>query len=128
MITKKQIWNLMSNVDQWKNWDTSVEKSELKGNFETGSTFLFKPKGGPNVNIKLIKVLPYAYFKDETVFPLAKMNGEHWYEETPDGLKITVTMTMRGALSFLWNKIVMKGIVAQLESDILLQINSAAKN
>ncbi|MBC6109990.1 SRPBCC family protein [Pedobacter fastidiosus] len=127
-VNKEQIWKLMSNVNQWKNWDTSVEKSELKGNFETGSHFLFKPKGGPDINIKLIEVIPYAYFKDETVFPLAKMNGEHWYEETADGLKITITMTMRGVLSFLWNKIVMKGIVAQLESDILLQIKNAAKN
>ncbi|KQN36049.1 polyketide cyclase [Pedobacter sp. Leaf41] len=127
-INKEQIWKLMSDVNNWKNWDTSVENSELKGKFETGSGFLFKPKGGPNVNIKLIDVKPYTYFKDETNFPLAKMNGEHWYEETAEGLKITITMTMTGALSFLWNRIVMKGIVAQLEDDITNQIKNASKN
>lgn len=127
-ISKKQIWKLMSNVDEWKNWDSSVENSKLKGNFESGSGFLFKTKGGPNVNIKLVEVKPDVYFKDETIFPFAKMNGEHWYEETPDGLKITTTMTMTGALAFLWNKIVMKDIVANLESDIHLQIKNASKN
>jgi hypothetical protein len=126
-IVAAQIWQLMADVDNWKTWDDTVEKSKLNGPFEAGSTFLLRPKGGPNVNIKLVDVQPQKYFKDETRFPLAKMHGEHWYEETSKGLKITVTMTMRGPLSFLWNKLVMKGIVGGLEQDIKNQVE-AAKN
>ncbi|EMS88616.1 hypothetical protein LEP1GSC074_4032 [Leptospira noguchii str. Hook] len=46
-ITQEQIWKLMSNVNEWKNWDKSVENAELHGDFKTGEFFTLKPKGGP---------------------------------------------------------------------------------
>jgi hypothetical protein len=55
------------------------------------------------------------------------MYGEHWYEDTPAGLKVTVRMTMTGLLSALWNKLVMKDIVSRLEEDIHIQIATAQK-
>jgi hypothetical protein len=124
-VTQAQIWCLMSNVDQWSSWDTTIESAFLKGEFKTDSQFTLRPKGGPTVKIKLVEVEPAKYFKDETNFPLAKMHGEHWYENTPEGLKITVRMTMSGMLAPLWNKIVMKNIVDHLAEDIDNQISSA---
>lgn len=38
-ITQEQIWKLMSNVNEWKNWDKSVENAELHGDFKTGEFF-----------------------------------------------------------------------------------------
>ena len=126
-ITSAQIWTLMADIDNWKTWDSGVEHSELRGRFETGSTFLLKPKGGPKVMIQLLAVEPVTYFKDKTTFLLAKMYGEHWYEETPEGVKITITMTMKGLLAGLWNKIVMKDIVTHLADDVQCQIAAAKK-
>lgn len=126
-ITKEQIWKLMSNINDWKTFDETVEYSELQGEFKAGSSFILKPKGGPKVKINLMDVQPPRYFKDKTTFPLAEMYGEHWYEDTQQGLKITVRMTMTGLLSALWNKLVMKNIVEHLENDITLQIAAAKK-
>lgn len=126
--TKEQIWKLMSNVNDWNKWDNSVEYSELRGEFKTGSTFLLKPKGGPKIRIGLVEVKPMTYFKDQTTFPLAKMYGEHWYEDTPQGLKVTVTMTITGLLSGLWYKLVMKDIVQRQPEEIKTQIAEAKKN
>jgi hypothetical protein len=126
-IAKEQIWKLMSNINDWKTFDETVEYSELQGEFKAGSSFILKPKGGPKVKIILMDVQPPHYFKDKTTFPLAQMYGEHWYEDTQLGLKITVTMTMAGLLSALWNKLVMKNIVEHLEDDITLQIAAAKK-
>ena len=123
--SKEQLWKLMSNVDDWKTWDDTVEYSKLQGEFKTGSTFILKPKGGPKVKINLIEVRKLAYFKDCTVFPGAKMYGEHWYEETPQGIKIIITMSMVGVLSFFWYRIVMKGIVDHLPDDTKNQIRAA---
>ncbi len=126
-VSKEQLWKLMSHINDWKKWDNTVEYSELQGDFKTGSTFILKPKEGPKVKIKLIEVKPNNYFKDCTIFPLAKMFGEHWYEETSDGVKITVTMTIKGILSFLWYKIVMKELVEHLPEDVKNQIQAAYK-
>ncbi len=92
-----------------------------------GTFFTLKPTGAPKVKIELVEVRPNSYFKDFTSFPFAKMYGEHSYESTPEGLKLTITMSISGPLAFLWNKIVMKDIVSHLPEDIRLQI-SEAKN
>ncbi|NML39818.1 polyketide cyclase [Chitinophaga sp. G-6-1-13] len=126
-VTQAQIWKLISDIDNWKSWDTGVTSSQLHGRFETGQHFTLQPQGGPKVRIQLEEVRANEYFRDLTRFPLAKMYGEHWYEVTPEGLKLTVTMTMKGLLAPLWNKIVMKNIVAGMEEDVQRQIEAAGK-
>lgn len=126
-VTQAQIWQLIADVDNWNRWDAGVTSSRLHGRFETGHSFTLQPQGGPKVRIQLEEVREREYFRDLTRFPLAKMYGEHWYEVTPEGLKLTITMTMKGLLAPLWNKIVMKNIVAGLEQDVQCQIAAAAK-
>ncbi|WP_291286199.1 SRPBCC family protein [Flavobacterium sp.] len=126
-VTKEQIWKLTTDINNWKKWDGTVEDSQLLGEFKIGNYFLLKPKGGPKIKIKLIEIVEYKKFTDLTTFPLAKMYGEHTYEDTEDGLKISVTMTVKGILSFLWVKLVAKGIVKHLPTDIENQIESAKK-
>jgi hypothetical protein len=126
-VSQDQIWKVISNVNQWSTWDGGVEFAELQGKFESNSSFLLRPKGGPKIKIQLVEVKEKTYFKDMTTFPLAKMYGEHWYEETPQGLKITVTMTISGVLAALWYRIVMKDIVANLEKDQKTLIEAAKK-
>ncbi|MFT4031417.1 MAG: SRPBCC family protein [Siphonobacter sp.] len=126
-VTKEQMWLLLSDVDNWKNWDPSIEDSKLLGPFSVGSFFELKPKKGPRVKIELIEVVKNKKFTDLTRFPLAQMYGEHTYEDTRDGLKITVTMTVKGLLAFLWVKLVAKDIVAFLPQGINNQISNAKK-
>ncbi|MCP2027227.1 cobalamin biosynthesis Co2+ chelatase CbiK [Flavobacterium sp. HSC-32F16] len=126
-ITKEQIWKLTTDINNWKKWDDTVEDSQLLGELRVGNYFLLKPKGGPKVKIKLVEVIENKKFTDLTVFPLAKMYGEHTYEDTSDGLKISVTITVKGILSFLWVKLVAKGIVDHLPADIANQIKNAKK-
>ena len=66
-------------------------------------------------------------FLDVTKFPLAKMYDEHSFDETPQGLKITNTITVKGILGFLWVKIVAQKIADALPNDMQQQIKSASK-
>ncbi|MBP2616269.1 SRPBCC family protein [Chryseobacterium jejuense] len=126
-VTREQIWKLATDVDRWKDWDETVEYSTLLGEFKEGESFILKPKGGPKVKIKLIEIIPLQKFTDLTSFPLAKMYGEHIYEETENGLRITITMTVTGLLSKLWIKLVANDIVQHLPEDIANQIKNAKK-
>ena len=49
-VTKEQIWKLTTDIDNWKNWDDTVEYSKLQGEFKVGECFILKPKGGPKVD------------------------------------------------------------------------------
>jgi hypothetical protein len=125
--TKEQMWKLFSDVNNWHTWDSGIEYAKMEGKFEKGNRFLLRPKGGPNVNIELVETIENKKFVDFTKFPLAKMYGEHTFDETPDGLKITTTMKVEGILSFLWIRLVAQGIVNSLPVEMEQQVRTASK-
>lgn len=125
--TKEQMWQLFADVNNWHTWDDGIEYAKMEGKFEQGNYFLLKPKGGPKVKIQLIETIENKRFVDYTKFPLAKMYGEHDLEETPEGLKITTTMKVKGLLAFLWIKIVAQNIIDSLPKEMEQQIKTASK-
>jgi hypothetical protein len=130
MITKKataeQMWKLFEDVNNWHQWDTGIEYARMEGEFRQGNHFLLKPKNGPKVKIQLLEAVKNRKFTDLTRFPLAKMYGEHTFEETNDGLRITTTMKVEGPLSFLWVKLVASEIVSHLPQEMEIQAAHAA--
>jgi len=126
-VTKEQIWKLFTDVNNWHSWDEGIEFAKLDGRFEKGNFFVLKPKGGPTVKVKLLATIENEMFLDVTKFPLAKMYDEHKFEETPLGLKITNTITVKGPLGFLWRKIVAEKIVQALPKEMQQQIKAARK-
>jgi hypothetical protein len=125
--SKEQMWKLFSDVNNWHTWDQGIESAKMEGKFEKGNFFHLRPKGGPTVKIQLVETIENKKFVDFTKFPLAKMYGEHTFEEIPDGLKITTTMKVEGMLSFLWIKLVAQGIVNSLPMEMEQQVKFASK-
>jgi len=125
--TKEQLWKLFANVNDWHKWDSGIEYARMEGQFQKGNSFLLKPKNGPRVRIQLHEVIENRKFVDLTKFPLAKMYGEHTFDETPEGLKITTTMKVQGPLGFLWRKIVAEDIVKGLPTEMIRQVEYASK-
>ncbi|NIG54142.1 SRPBCC family protein [Chitinophaga sp. Cy-1792] len=126
-ITKEQLWHLYADVNSWPTWDDGLEATTLNGPFEAGNYFMLKPKGGPKVKVLLSEVKPYQRFTDITLFPLAKMYDEHIFEETPEGLRITNRLTVKGLLGFLWVKLVAKQLADSLPEDMNRKIAAASK-
>jgi hypothetical protein len=126
-VTKEQIWKLFADVNNWHTWDKGIEFAKLEGKFEKGNHFMFQPKGGPKLKIGIVEAIENRTFTDCTKFPLAKMYGEHVFEDAPNGLKITTTMKVQGIFGFLWVKLVAKKIVDALPTDMEDQIKAAAK-
>lgn len=125
--TKEQMWKLFADVNNWHTWDEGIEFAQLEGRFEKGNHFILKPKGGPKLKVELLETNVNKSFLDVTRFPLAKMYDNHTFEETPAGLKITNTITVKGLLSFVWIKLVAQNIVNALPADIKKQIEAASK-
>lgn len=126
-ISKEQIWQLFADVNNWHTWDQGIEYARLEGNFEAGNQFTLRPKGGPNVKITLLEVVENSHFLDVTHFPLARMYDHHLFQETPEGLRITHTISVKGILGFLWVKLVAKKIADAMPEDVQQQIQAACK-
>lgn len=125
-VTAEQMWKLFADVNNWTSWDQSLEFAQLEGKFEKGNFFMFQPKGGPKMKIAIVEATENQRFMDLTNFPLAKMYGDHTFEATPEGLKITTTMSVKGILGFVWRKLVAQKIVDDLPNDMEIQIREAA--
>ncbi len=125
--TKEQMWRLFADVNNWHTWDNGIEYARLEGPFEKGNFFKLKPKGGPELKVALLETVPNHSFLDVTSFPLARMYDQHTFEETPEGLRITNTITVKGILSFLWVKLVAQNIVNGLPAEMQKQVETAAK-
>ena len=124
--TREQLWKLYSDIHNWHTWDSGVESAKLEGKFEVGSYFLLKPKGGPKVRIQLVEIISNRKFVDMTRFPLAKMYGEHTFEDTSEGVRMTITMKVEGILAGLWRRIVAQDIVNKLPGEMAHQVKTAS--
>jgi hypothetical protein len=126
-VTKEQIWKLFTDINQWHIWNDTIEFAKLEGRFEAGNYYQIKPKDGRTVTVNLQEVTEYKHCLETGNFPLAKMYYDHLIEETPGGLKITNTITMKGLLSFLWIQLVVKKIAAEMPAHVQQQIKVASE-
>ena len=126
-VSAAQMWRLFADVNNWHHWDTQIEYAQMTGEFVQGNYFFIQVKKGPKVKIELIETEKDRKFVDLTKFPGARMTGEHRFEESKEGLKITTTMRVTGMLGFLWRKIVAQEIVNSLPEETLRQIEAAQR-
>jgi hypothetical protein len=105
-ISAEKIWAVWTDVNQWHTWHDDIEWAKLEGQFKVGDTFKLKPKGGPEVSIRFIKIEPGQQFTDLTCFPGARMFGCHEFITHGDELELRTTISIEGFLSFVWRKLV----------------------
>ncbi|HTE45184.1 MAG TPA: SRPBCC family protein [Gemmatimonadaceae bacterium] len=105
-LDKAAVWAAWADVDRWHEWDTDIEFARADDGFRAGGRFVLKPKGGPRVQIGILRADPLAGYTDVASFPLAKMYGVHDMVDTPHGLKLSITIRVEGPLAGLWRRLV----------------------
>lgn len=117
-VKKEAVWQLWADVKNWPAWDQGLEYCKITRPFELGTEFKLKPLGAPEVKIVISEVVPPERFIDYCDFFGARMYDAHYLEETPEGLRVTQIITVKGLLSFLWVQLVAKKIVKELPEQI----------
>lgn len=126
-VRPEQVWKVWSDVNGWHAWQPDIEYARLDGGFETGKTFRFRPKGGPELGIELTEVKPLAGYADLTRFPGAKMLDTHEIVDHGDCIEIRNTLTVTGPLGFLWRKLVAEDVAASIEGQTCNMIEQAKR-
>lgn len=124
-VTPTQVWAIWSDVDNRHIWDSDTQWAKLLGEFKVGSTFIFKPKGGPKLKMQITECTYNKSFTDCFKLPFAKLYGVHEVEETQQGLLITTTIKMEGTLKWVWQKLLADKIIATLPEQTELLIKAA---
>ncbi len=112
--TRKQIWNLWSDVKNWKQWDSEIVFSDLKGEFKVGNFGILKPKKGPKSKFKLASVNELSEFTTRSFLPFAEMDFIHEINEKDGELFITHGIEIRGLLSFFYSRVIGENLIKEL--------------
>lgn len=124
-VKKEDIWRLWADVKNWPKWDKELEYCQIDEPFVEGAYFILKPVDGPKVKIILSEVVTHKKFTDYCKFFGATMYDAHELEETPNGLRITNTITVTGLLRFLWVNLVAKKVAEAVPVQMDALVNLA---
>lgn len=92
----EKLWELYSNVDNWAEWDKSVQKVELKNSFATGTKGTLFMNNVPPLPFVLNEVVKNEKFIDTAVLGDIIVQFGHYIIEEINSeytLKHTVTIT-----------------------------------
>jgi len=109
-VKKEDIWRVWADVNNWPRWDKELDYCKMDGTFVRGNQFVLKPIDGPKVKIILSEVIPNIKFTDYCKFFGATMYDAHQIDETPEGIRITSTISVTGLLSIIWVNLVAKNV------------------
>ncbi|MDX1957477.1 MAG: polyketide cyclase/dehydrase and lipid transport [Leptospiraceae bacterium] len=107
---KEEIWALWADVENWNTWDSEIEYSKLEGNFQKDTFGILKPKDGPKTRFQVTGLEYLKGFSDSTKLPLCTLDFFHSITEKENGLVVTHRVEIRGALTFLFSRVIGKNI------------------
>jgi hypothetical protein len=90
------VWALWSDVERWTEWDTSVQKVTLEGEFAVGSAGTMYIEGLPPLDFTLTEVEAGVGFTDETTIPGGIVRFAHRVEDLGGRLRVTHRVEVEG--------------------------------
>lgn len=127
-LAPEQIWKIWADINNRPLWDLDIEWAELKGSFEKGAVFRFKPKGGPKLSMKITECIPNQCFTDCFKIPFARMYGIHKMEKTKEGLRLSTAIKVEGMFGWILRKIVAEKVFAEVPEQTKMLLRIAARN
>ncbi len=109
--TIDELWNTHSDVKNWSAWQEDIEWTKVDEVVRKGTKFTIKPKGAPKVKLEVVTFDKPSTFTDISYLPLAKMKTTTKMVEIDDKVEIILEIEMTGLLTFLWKKVIAKGIL-----------------
>ncbi len=99
----EKIWTVLTNIDQWNTWLTTVSKSKLNGTLQPNTTFDWRT-GGMKIHSTLHTVEPFAKFGwTGKVYGIYAIHN--WsFKEVNGSTEVIVSESMEGFLAKLLNK------------------------
>jgi hypothetical protein len=112
------IWYKYVDVANWNKWDSSIESSELFGDFIEGTKGTLKPVGGPKTGFVLTTLTKFVYFANRSSLLLAHIDFEHAIADDEQIRTVTHTISIGGLLSPIFKIILGKKLSMGLEESV----------
>jgi uncharacterized protein YndB with AHSA1/START domain len=111
----EKVWQAMTNIDNWDNWQTDISKPKLNGELKPETTFDWKT-GGAKIHSTLHTVEPFKNFgwtgKTFGIFAI-----HNWtLTETNEQTKVSVDESMQGSFAKLLKKSFNKNLEKSMQT------------
>ena len=95
--TPEAVWTVWSDVERWPEWNGDLERAEISGPFDAGSTITMHPRVGDAIELRLADVSKPVRFTDEADLGQVIVRTVHEIRpDDGDGSRIVYRMEIRG--------------------------------
>lgn len=93
------VWKVLSNLDAWAAWDTSMQSVRLDGPFAVGSKVMMKPNGQDDeVTSTIVAITENEFYADETQFEGVFLRFSHaLHPNVGGGTRVVHRLEISGA-------------------------------
>jgi hypothetical protein len=105
-VPAEKLFRAISDINTWSHWDGGLEFARIDGPATTGSTFVLKPKGGPNVRMSIEELRSPVRLVDIAHPPLAKLRTCHEFLQSGTETRVRFSIEVWGPLGFFWRRMV----------------------
>jgi uncharacterized protein YndB with AHSA1/START domain len=96
-VTPEAIWSVLSDLDGWPRWDTSMEQVHLRGPFAEGTQVSMTPKGQDPIVSTIVAITEPEYYADRTEFGGVTLQFSHRLTRLANGgTRITHRLEITG--------------------------------
>jgi hypothetical protein len=112
--SEAKIWQIFTDVENWKEWIDGIEYSTIDGNFEDGALVTIKNINKPKSSSPLKDVVVNKSFILQAKMPLSKVDFIHEIIKDNDLVKIRFAVEIFGTLAFFFKAIFRKSVAKNL--------------
>jgi len=112
--SEAKIWQIFTDVDNWKEWIDGIEYSTIAGNFENGMLVTIKNINKPKSSSPLKDVVVNKSFVLQVKMPLSKVDFIHEIVNDNNVLQVRFAVEASGTLAFLIKIIFRKSVAKSL--------------
>lgn len=112
--SQKKVWDLLIDVDKWKDWDTELEKSTLSEKFSLGAKGVLTPKKGPKLNFHISELTPEKSYTFITKMPIGALEIKRTIESRNEQTEFTDDIKFTGFLKKFFGLLLGRGFKSVL--------------
>ena len=93
-----RIWDIWTDVPNWKQWDTGLKEARLEGDFATGAKGTLIPDRGPKSRFVISELVPGQSYTFRTRIPFGWLVVKRTLKTAPDRTYFTHDVEFTGLL------------------------------
>lgn len=98
----EKVWNIWTDVKNWKNWDFGLKDAQIKGKFDKDAEGFLVPEKGPKTPFKVTNFKPNFTYTFTSKLPFAKLHVRRLLGYHNQKTIITHDIWIEGPLSAFW--------------------------